>query len=137
MNIETYLNIINIYEIDKINPNKIDIFTPLKNNKKLDAVSYTINIKSNLLKEYIDYIDIIENLNDDSVIEINNYKLEYKECFPILTLEDINITIKNGNCLLFKAYTLNSINKLEFNYYNKININNDHGLKIVNGKVDL
>ena len=73
-----------------------------------------------------------QNLNKEGNIYINNYKLNYKEYFPLLIFKDINISIENTNSLLFKSYTLNIVNKLEFDYYNKIYIDNKHGLKMKN-----
>ena len=133
MNIDHYLDIIKVHNVTKKNPTHNEILLPLIQNKNLDSVSYTITNIS-LLKDYIDNIDIIQNLNFDHSIEINNYKLKYKEYFPILTLENINIKL-NNKCTVFKVYKLNNLNRLEFNYYNKININNNYGLKIKNGMV--
>ena len=131
MNIESYLDIIKIDTFEK-NPNIKNILHHLNIHKNLDAISYILDTNSKILNTYINYIDIIQNLNKEGNIYINNYKLNYKEYFPLLIFKDINISIENTNSLLFKSYTLNSVNKLEFDYYNKIYIDNKHGLKIKN-----
>ena len=135
MEIETYLDIIKVFEIKEENPSVNTIFKPLIDDKKLDAVSFVLNTKSNFLKKHIQYIDILQNINDDINFAVNNYNIKYKEYFPVLILDNIILNIPKDKDMKLRCYTLNTLNKLEFKHYNKNQIYNNTGLKIKNGNI--
>ena len=135
MEIEGYLNIIKIFEIKEENPDIKTIIQPLIENRNLDAVSYMINIKPESLKKYIDYVDILQNLENDIEFMVNNYNVKKGEYFPFVCFDNIILNIIKGKNVMLKVYTLNTLNKLEFKKYNKIQVFNNTGLKIKNGNI--
>ena len=153
MNIDNYLDIILIKDINTSNSSVDELFNPLIYNKMLDAVScitrYKITIKDTenlyILNTYC--FDIIKDIIIDSDISIiiNNKEIKNLQnlTLPIVSLNS-NIYIKFNNItekdinISYKGYILNSIPRLEFiNYYNKYKILNNYGLEFLKGYLNI
>ena len=152
MNIDNYLDIIFNKHINKVNANIDDLLNPLIYNKMLDSVSYIkkeiiITNTKNLYILNTYCFDIITDITTDSDIsivvdniEINNFE---NLTLPIISLkEKIYIKLNNKTTetinVSYKGYILNGIPRLEFsNYYNKYKIDNNYGLQIFKGKINL
>lgn len=135
MNIEEYLGIIKIKELNTVNPAVEDIYNEFKKDKSLDAVKYKVIYEINQNDEY----PVIQNNSHDIIYNIkcnSNVSLKVNDVLKPLEsyiFQDENVNTKlciNKDCkdniiIEFTGYFVSNIVKHEFRYYLKNNLLNN------------
>ena len=149
MNIDNYLEIINFINTDLINPSKKELIDIMNSDKDVDGIFYNIKKEIEIENDITTYdfdmhfADIIFDIeiNSPISIQIDDKIIGIENTIPLVSLDNSEIQFKTTSeiedkiLINISAIKLNTIPIHEFKYYNKRMVTNNHGLKIINGKL--